>query len=117
MNIKTFATLTLTLLAGSAAMAQTVSREQVIAELQRARASGELAAQQSENSASFDPAFVRPAGQGKSRAQVLAELAQARASGALDLIDGDASGYPQLARIDARPRSAQVLAGQPRSAQ
>lgn len=115
---KTLALVALTLLSGTAALAQSTSREQVIAELQRARANGELSALQSENTASFNPAAARSlSAKGKTRAEVLAELKQARANGSLDIIDGDVSGYPQLARIDAQPHGGQVLAGQPHGAQ
>lgn len=115
---KTLALIALTLLSSTAALAQSTSREQVIAELQRARANGELTALQSENTASFDPAAAKTiTAKGKTRAEVLAELKQARANGSLDIIDGEVSGYPQLARIDAQPRNNQVLAGQPRAAQ
>lgn len=116
--MKTITAITLTLLASTAALAQSSTREQVVAELQRARASGELSALQSENSASFNPAFAQTAkAKGKTRAEVLAELKQARSKGSLDLINGDVSGYPQLARIEQPARPGQVLAGQPRTAQ
>ncbi|PZP26951.1 MAG: hypothetical protein DI603_23145 [Roseateles depolymerans] len=69
------------LIASGHSLAQGLSRQEVIAELQRARASGELARNHSEN-----PDFHRLPHTGTStvsRAEVLAQLAHARASGEL----------------------------------
>lgn len=102
----------LTLLTASVAFAQSNTREQVLAELQRARASGEISAMQSENTASFNPGLIQTgAKSGKTRAEVLAELRRARTNGELDGIDGESNGFSHLARIDL-PGRAQVLVGQ-----
>lgn len=70
-------------LAAGAAMAQDTSRAQVLAELQRARASGELALQHSENPEAFGRAQLAVGGQPANRAAVLTDLRQARESGTL----------------------------------
>lgn len=69
------------LIAAGSSLAGGLSRQEVIAELERARASGELARNHSEN-----PDFYRPlisSASTVSRAEVLAQLEQARASGEL----------------------------------
>lgn len=120
----------LALLAAGAAMADGPSRAQVIAELQRARDSGELILQNSENPDAFGRAAVvapvqartarpqaLPAGSGKTRAEVVAELQRARANGELDAVNGH-GGYSHLAAIDpSAGKAAPVLAGEPKSGQ
>jgi hypothetical protein len=111
-------------LAQAQTAAPATSRAQVIAELQQARDSGELAAMQSEVGLSYaspaakastavaaKPAVPAAAATtGKSRADVVAELQRARASGELDAIqsEGGPSYYPQQ---PGRLSGAPVLAG------
>ena len=64
------------------------TREQVIAELQQARASGELAALNSEDSANF---LQNKTVSTKTRAQVLAELQEAQKSGELAALNSEDS--------------------------
>lgn len=118
----------LALLAAGAAMADGPSRAQVIAELQRARDSGELILQNSENPDAFGraavvapvqarPQALLPNGSGKTRAEVVAELQRARANGELDAVNGY-GGYSHLAAINPPAgRAAPVLAGEPKSGQ
>ncbi|MBC7727056.1 MAG: DUF4148 domain-containing protein [Microbacteriaceae bacterium] len=108
------------------------TRAQVVAELQEARDSGQLALQYNEIGVDGylrAPAKVSTATAGQpitvkgsaatplSRADVLAELKRARASGELDVIqnEGGPSNYAvAVGRVDA---NAPVVAGKPRSAQ
>jgi hypothetical protein len=112
--LKKLSVVALSLIAASAAMAQGLSREQVQAELQRARATGEIARVDSE---SYSPS-VRSVASTKTRAEVVAELERARASGELALLN---SNNPDLGELQALQRahavSAERLAGQPKSAQ
>ncbi|MDT9001230.1 DUF4148 domain-containing protein [Paucibacter sp. APW11] len=118
MNKLNIAAIALTLLASSGAFAQELSREQVKAELQRARASGELAAMNSDDTATFGAALkpsstalaasktpaaeqVAPkaatkAEASKTRAEVIAELKRARETGELEYLnaEGGPGNYP-----------------------
>ncbi|MEJ6008171.1 DUF4148 domain-containing protein [Paucibacter sp. AS339] len=127
---------------GTSAMAQAAdagkTRAEVIAELEQARASGDLARSHAEvgvggyqapnlprqalpSVAVKAPAAAVPAkpaaavaAEGKTRAEVLAELARARASGELEALhsEGGPGYFPApVGRINGAP----VLAGQPRS--
>lgn len=73
------------------------SRAQVIAELQAARASGELGAMTAEDSGSarLTAALTGP---GLTRAEVIAEVIAARARGELDALFGEDSGSMHLAQ-------------------
>jgi len=107
--MKKLTVIALALLSTGAALAQGLSREQVVADLVRARASGELAALQSENISTAGLSGSQAgAGSALSRAAVTAEFQRARAAGELPRTDGEAYG----ARVDtgsAKTR-AQVLA-------
>lgn len=78
----------LTLLTAGAAMAGSLSREEVVAELVRARNAGELLAHTYENPEAARRAEAA-APSTTSRAAVLAELQRARAAGELDRPDAD----------------------------
>ncbi|QPF74435.1 DUF4148 domain-containing protein [Roseateles sp. DAIF2] len=93
--------------------ASALSRATVLNELQHARASGELARVDSE---SYGPS-VAPVASTKTRAEVMAELQRARASGEIEAINGERSEHAQLAALKAHQQPAQVLAGQPATAQ
>lgn len=69
------------LIAAGSSVAGGLSRQEVVAELQRARASGELARYHSENPDFHGPTLTN--GSKVTRAEVLAQLEQARASGEL----------------------------------
>ena len=109
----------LTALAATAASAQALSRADVLAELQRARASGELDAIQNELKDGSTPAGIVARGTktvGKTRAEVVAELQRARETGELEVLQAEGGPDPVLlARV--RRNSEALLAGQPRSAQ
>lgn len=122
---------------GLPALAQTgasPSREEVIAELQRARASGELARMNSEDTVLFGqpvspsaasalarkdaakpaarPGQAQPAAPAASREAVKAELRRARQAGEMDFAQAELG--PRLTEGAASKRSADpVLAGQP----
>lgn len=114
----------------SGAVAKT--RAQVVAELQQARDSGQLALQNNEigvdgyvrtsamaaTALAVKPTADKVSAAGPlSRAEVVAELRRARASGELDVIqnEGGPSNYAvAVGRVDA---SNPVMAGKPRSAQ
>jgi Domain of unknown function (DUF4148) len=81
--MKKLTLIALALLSAGAAMADGLSREQVVAELQRARNSGELAQLNSENPEAFGRS-LSASGPARSREAVLAELQAARASGELE---------------------------------
>lgn len=81
--MKKLTLIALSLIAASAAMADGLSREQVIAELQQARAQGTLELMHSENPGAFGRAIIGTPST-VSRAEVLAQLKQARDSGALE---------------------------------
>ncbi|UXH79065.1 DUF4148 domain-containing protein [Roseateles amylovorans] len=68
-----------------------LTREQVVAQLQAARASGELARVQSENG-SFSP--IEIGSSRVSRAQVIEELKRSQASGEIDAAFRDSHAYP-----------------------
>lgn len=70
-------------------LAEGLSRQEVVAELERARASGELARNHSENPDFHGPALT--SGSKVSRAEVLAQLTRARASG--ELADSQRESY------------------------
>lgn len=107
------------LLAAGSSFAQSPTREQVVAELQRARASGELAAMNSEDTASFGqvPVAKRPVlaedkstkpeaakaanstAPAKTRAEVVAELKRARETGELEALHSEGGpGYFPVSR-------------------
>ncbi|MDC6166246.1 hypothetical protein [Paucibacter sp. XJ19-41] len=69
------------LIATGSSLAEGLSRQEVVAELERARASGELARNHSENPDFHGPTLT--SGSKVSRADVLAQLERARASGEL----------------------------------
>lgn len=69
------------LIATGSSLAEGLSRQEVVAELERARASGELARNHSENPDFHGPTLT--SGSMVSRADVLAQLERARASGEL----------------------------------
>ncbi|TDP71383.1 DUF4148 domain-containing protein [Roseateles toxinivorans] len=101
------------LLAATVAMADAptntqLTRDQVVAELVRARASGELTAMNSENTAEFTGgALVATA---KTRAQVLAELKRAQGNGELAALQADGADAGYLAKL--KPAKADpVVAG------
>nr|WP_316640672.1 DUF4148 domain-containing protein [uncultured Roseateles sp.] len=90
------------LLAATVAMADAstvtpLTRDQVVAELVRARASGELAAMNSENTAEFTGGALVAVS--KTRAQVLAELKRAQANGELAALQGDGADAGYLAKL------------------
>jgi len=108
--MKKLTLIALALLSTGAALAQGLSREQVVAELQRARAAGELERAEAE---SYGPQQPVAAGS-KTRAQVVAELRQARASGELARLNLNQSGYAHLLPLQPEGRAAgPLLAGQP----
>jgi Domain of unknown function (DUF4148) len=84
------------LLSTAAALADGLSREQVVAELVRARTAGELVAQQSENPDAFGRALIAT-GSTTSRATVQAELQRARNAGELRSRDAESSTVPSAA--------------------
>jgi hypothetical protein len=84
--MKKLTVIALALLSAGAAMADGLSREQVVAELQRARNAGELVAWNSENPEAFGRSLVA-SGSALSREAVRAELQTARASGEQARID------------------------------
>lgn len=97
--MKTFSTVVIAAILSAVAMsasASGVSREQVIAELVRARASGELAEMNSENTG----AFRRNMPSTRTRAQVVAELQASRTSGELARLQAeDPTLQPSQPRI------------------
>ena len=84
------------LLSTGAALADGLSREQVVAELVRARTAGELLVQQSENPDAFGRALVATGSQ-TSRSAVQAELQRARQAGELRGRDAESSTVPSAA--------------------
>lgn len=93
----------LTLLTAGAAMAGGLSREEVVAELVRARNAGELLANSYENpEAARRTEAVAPST--ISRAAVLAELKRARAAGELDRPDAD-YGLPLVVTTQASTKT------------
>jgi Domain of unknown function (DUF4148) len=107
--MKKLTVVALALLAAGAAMADGLSREQVVAELQRARNAGELQAQQSENPDAFGRAAIA-AGPGASRAAVLADLKQARDSGVLAAQSRESYGHLQPLTTASTKSRAEVVA-------
>lgn len=89
------------LLAATVAMADAPStqltRDQVVAELVRARASGELTAMSSENTAEFTGGSLVAAA--KTRDQVLADLKRAQANGELAALQADGPDAGYLAKL------------------
>lgn len=120
MNKLTLIAASLLSVVAATASAQSLSRADVVAELERARASGELAAMQSEfKEGALSPSLTRQTGSarplGKTRAEVLAELKLARATGELDLLH--AEGGPDATQLaEVRRKQEALLAGQPRNA-
>jgi hypothetical protein len=106
--MKKLSVIALTLLAAGAAMADGLSREQVVAELVRARNAGELVAYQSENPEAFGRSLVAT-GTPVSRTAVLAELQRARQSGELARVDTESYNGPAISTASTRSR-AEVLA-------
>lgn len=105
--MKKLSVIALTLLAAGAAMANGLSREEVVAELVRARNAGELVAAHSENPDVFGRAVIG-SGSTTSRSAVLAELQRARQAGELEGMNTESGVAPQAtASITTR---AQVLA-------
>lgn len=106
--LKKLSVVALSLIAASAAMAQGLSREQVQAELQRARQAGELVALQGENPdvggrVSYDSKSTT------TREAVLAELQRARAAGEIARVDSESYGANVRAVASAKTR-AEVVA-------
>ncbi|HEX2010266.1 MAG TPA: hypothetical protein VJN44_04940 [Roseateles sp.] len=91
--MKKLTVIALSLIAAGAAMADGLSREQVVAELQRARAADELVLLNSENPEAFGRGKISTASK-TNRAAVLAELTQARAAGELERVDSESYGTP-----------------------
>jgi hypothetical protein len=83
------------LLSTGAALADGLSREQVVAELVRARSAGELVAQNSENPEAFGRALIAT-GSTTSRATVQAELQRARKHGELQGRDAESGTVPSV---------------------
>lgn len=104
-KIAVFAAAVLT--AGFAFADSGLTREQVLNDLAQARASGELARLNSDDSASF---MRTPSVSTKTRAQVLAELNQARASGELARLNSDDSSIFLRSPSTSTLTRAQVLA-------
>lgn len=107
--MKKLTVIALTLLAAGAAMADggasaALSREQVIAELQRARAAGEMDHLDSE--IGYTPQLAVST---KTRAEVVAELQRARAAGEMDQLDSEGGYVPKITTASTTTR-AQVLA-------
>jgi hypothetical protein len=107
--MKKLSVIALALFAAGAAMADGLSREQVVAELVRARNAGELQAQQSENPEAFGRAVVA-AGPSTSRAVVQADLKQARDSGALAAQSRESYGHLQPVSTGSTKSRAEVVA-------
>jgi hypothetical protein len=106
--MKKLTVIALSLIAAGAAMADGLSREQVIAELQQARAQGTLEQMHSENPSAFGRAVIG-APSTVSRAEVLAQLKQARDSGALERYSRES--YAPVINTGASSKTrAQVLA-------
>ncbi|MCX2862560.1 hypothetical protein OOZ63_11980 [Paucibacter sp. PLA-PC-4] len=84
------------LLSTGAALADGLSREQVVTELQRARAAGELLALHGENPDAIGRTVIA-AGSTTSRAAVLAELQRARNAGELQGRDAESYSLPTIA--------------------
>ncbi len=91
------------LLSTGAALADGLSREQVVAELVRARTAGELVVQQTENPDAFGRAVIAT-GPTTSRATVQAELQRARAAGELRGRDAESSTVSSVT-ISAKTRA------------
>ena len=90
------------------------TRAQVVAELSQARASGELAALQSEVGLGLGNAVVtRVDASAMTRADVLAELSRARATGELQALYAE-GGPVEFTRPAGRTADATLLAGQSR---
>ena len=104
--MKKLTVIALSLLAAGAAMAEGLSREQVVAELVRARNSGELIAQQSENAGTVGLSDTRST---QTRAAVLAEYQRARAAGELARSDAESYGIAAPLTVSTKTR-AEVLA-------
>jgi len=107
--MKKLTVIALSLLTAGAAMAQGLSREQVVAELVRARASGELAAMNSEDPSAFGRLGVQAGASKLGRDAVVAELKRARAAGELAGLDSETDTIPQVATVSTKTR-AEVLA-------
>lgn len=103
-NTLNLSVIALTLLTAGAAMAGGLSREEVVAELVRARNAGELLAHHYEN-----PEAARrteaAAPSTTSRAAVLAELKRARAAGELDRPDADYGMAPVVTQASTKTRA------------
>lgn len=94
------------LIAAGSSLAQGLSRQEVVAELARARASGELARHHSENPDAYAPRTATASS--VSRAEVLAQLERARASG--ELARSQRESYEPPAPTGAPLSRAEVLA-------
>lgn len=105
--MKKLTAIALTLLTAGAAMANGLSREEVVAELVRARNAGELVAQNLENPDVFGRTAISAAST-TSRSAVVAELQRARPAGELDGLNSE-SGVAIKATGSTTTR-AQVLA-------
>ncbi|MGN6828977.1 DUF4148 domain-containing protein [Paucibacter sp. M5-1] len=95
-----------TLLSAGAAMADGLSRDEVVAELVRARNAGELTALQSESYGGYG---LKVAASSLSREAVTAELRRAQQSGELARQEAERYG-PSVAPIASTKTRAQVLA-------
>ncbi len=92
-NVSLIAVITLAALGHGAAMAQGLTRAEVVAELQRARASGELEAMQSE----FPTVFGAPRISLQRPATALAAKPAGKAQEALARLKAESHGYRQQA--------------------
>jgi rRNA maturation endonuclease Nob1 len=102
--MKKLTVIALSLIAAGAAMAEGLTREQVVAELHRARAANEM--QLNSESLEFGRSTIGTAST-RSRAEVLAELEQARSSG--ELVRVDREGYaPAIATGSTTTRAAVI---------
>lgn len=91
-------------------MTSTLTRAEVVAQLNAARANGQLAQLHAEDGGSAY--FARQlATSGKTRAEVRAEVLAARASGELAAMSGEDSGSFHLARVRTATPDATRLAG------
>ncbi|HEX2013536.1 MAG TPA: DUF4148 domain-containing protein, partial [Roseateles sp.] len=88
--MKKLSVIALSLLAAGAAMAQGLTREQVVADLERARNAGELAVWNTENPEAFGR--LVDSRSNTTRVAVVAELQRARASGEIARIDSESYG-------------------------
>lgn len=83
-------------LAQTAPADQPLTRAQVVAELQRARSSGELEQLQKDSGGYGALELNRHAAKGLTRAQVLNDLQRARQTGELEQLQAETGGYGRL---------------------